>query len=835
LSFAPDTLYGVELTSLQVDSTTILLEGVDLWELDFRRASSGARETVVPSQMTWTSTSCSVTSSQLTVTWHDVTWPSSFATTVPLEVTMTASVDPTDADDAVSVRLSVTAPEASTDVSLYRMALNVGVHDINERDRSSQVLAVPILTGGLFYDPLNNCSLEGYNQLDSSFMPLREPDSESGKDLVVSHPGEYSMQWISYYDESEPDAGCFYWGTRDVGDLTLKPYNVRRLVSSGTSHGMALGAWHYPDDNLQSLSDRTFTLPFPVVMTCFEGDWYDSARYYRSWVESLSASEAWHAGRMEDNSNFSQTILDADMIGTPDPTRCQGSLGSGCSQCDPGVNNASWMYWSDDEAALKSELGVDDIVFRPRFWDYDAFGSYWGDWLDSSGHPHDQWEDEMGTLAEAVAPYFHPSVYSTGATTYSASGISGYSSVEPWIFRDKNQSTVGPAATGCSRGAVECPDAGCPIGMGVTNEPLCLATPFALDYMIHYASSLVSLGAAAMPSYGIGGLYLDLYHSGGRICYRTGHSSYHGEGNGDFWISAKRDNATALKAALRGAPWNVTEFFLMAEGVNECYLDSVEVTWDRSHTATGVGLCQTDRLAIAPLWTTVYNDYQVMGSTAPIKLPSTDDYTDEIIFAARMQYAANLFQGVEPYCSILLSDESVADQGTTEPLRYGEFLDMIKNFVSVVNHPDARDLVFFGERLRDPETNVDLTNPITSAFYKFFIPYQPEQPLTYAAAYGRPNDARLGFLFLNWSDAQDSNSWIATGTTPGQQSFKLLGVNLEEYGLAPGTYDVRVITAAGASSPISYTYGGGPVDLPSSVPAINFVMPSRTAELWIIE
>lgn len=115
-------------------------------------------------------------------------------------------------------------------------------------------LATPAYNGRLINNPVNN----GLLRKNRIFQPNR-----SG----------HSMQFDAYYNSGNGlYLGCF------DGNLFAKRYQIESHPHSGLS--WALG--NIPD-NMRKVPQK-WDVPYPAVLRCFAGDWYDACQIYRKWA-----------------------------------------------------------------------------------------------------------------------------------------------------------------------------------------------------------------------------------------------------------------------------------------------------------------------------------------------------------------------------------------------------------------------------------------------------------------------------------------------------------------------------------------------------------------------
>ncbi len=812
LDYAPDASIGIELVQVTNADTgvSIDLARADAWELTFRRISDGGLLPLRPSQIVGGSVSIAEAPAGDEVT---ATWSAPAQGELPaLDVTLRANAF--NGEDVVSFALEVD-PAPSATLSLYRLELLLGADPLN--DPATEILASPLFLGVLFFDPLTNPNVLATSLVDFT------PTDPIG---TPSHPGTLSMQWNAYYREDPGGAPgpVLFWGTRDLDD-NLKPYGLEICSPNPgdcAQPAMIFGVQHYPVDNLQP-ADAPAAFPFPTVLTALRGDWYDAARFYRSWV--IGQGAPWVArGTMRDNPEFSQHALDAEMIATVVPARCaappiKGPPGAGGSKlsasapvevrsgiCDPTFDYFQWGQWTNQLSSAAAEFGVQSILQRAQLWDYDSNLSKLGDWFPVRPEflaAAPVLPSQFPTSAYFGVDYYHPA-----AAGYGSSYVTGYAGVSLDAYTVKRETgeiiTVSTPLVDrtAACGARYCEKQG-------TYNALCLGTSFPNDYARHVNAQI-----------GVAGCYIDAYHADPKLCYDAGHigAGDHPEGDGRYWTQGKRKILEDLKLDMRTMPGGDPEYFLMTEGVSEPFLGVVEATWNRY---SGFKTSKAGNVARAPFFQTVYNDYQMTGSNQVISLSyPTSDRRNR---AVRQYFAAHAFQGGEPFAGAVLGPETLSQQ-IADPAfeNIALSVELIENCMAVLKQDDARDLIVFGERLREPQTD----SPLVDAEVHNLSVDQPGswlQPMVYAAVFGDPAIPRVGLLLISWTD--DADPLVPEGPGAAGDQVVTVDLDLSEYGFTPGaTYDLEVITSFANGPVVPYVYPGGTQQQTFAVPELSAVL-----------
>ncbi|MEM7305788.1 MAG: DUF6259 domain-containing protein [Planctomycetota bacterium] len=739
---------------------------------------------------------------ELTCTWSSLA-PAAFPSD-ELEVRLIATAAPGADFVAFELEVDFGLGALPTATSLYRVELRLSC--ASPGPAAQEVLAVPSYLGMAYFDPLNNA------ELAALAVDAGTPTSPSPGSPAATHPGTLSMQWLAYYvDPPDGSPGpLLFWSTRDDG-LNLKPY---RFGLDGDS--MTFGVQHYPLGSLtpaRAVVSRS--LPFPTVLSVRAGDWYDAARYYRDWA----VQQPWTAGgTMSSDPSYSELVRDAAMIGSMVPSKCTAldptlapvdtpkSLGApGGGPYDPCLtapfDYATWLDWKAELDAMTSYFDVGSTVTMSWVWDFGGNLSRPGSWFPI----RPEWAATAPAVgaAHASAPYFELDFYHPGAQGFDSSYVPGYEgqSVDAYTAKTEDGETLFKLVFPLEERTLPCGSLYCQ-----REGPwmaLCFGTDFPVDYTKFMAETLHAAGA--------NGLFLDEYQLDPRMCYDPTHP--HPEGDGSYWVAGKRALLQSVKDHMRALE---PEFFLAIEGPSEMALGVVELTCNR------YGGNETTALkARVPLYNTVYNDYAMVGS--PIQVNDQLDAVLEsptVSLALRQKFAAHVYQGGEPIAGSLLGPKTLLDSVGLFP-EYAKAAAMIGTYMRVLQDPRARDLIVFGQRLRDPQTNAQKV-----PWFPAELPGGIEQPLVYAALFGVPDEAApdVALLLMNWTHPTDDPGLLPPGT-PGPQAITV-SFDPAEYGFQPGsTYTHRVITPQDAGTSLPFVYDGAPF-------GGSYVVPGN--EAWVL-
>ena len=222
-------------------------------------------------------------------------------------------------ENFLSLNANVRLTDDPSQLSVYRIELRTAAKLSGLPE--NQVLAVPWYFGVLLPNPLESEIL----MLADCLADVRLADPVHGTS-IATHPGAMSMQWMSYYETDDPEGDLLFWGTRDIGNH-LKPYLV--YPEPG---GLGFGVQYQPEDNLNVTGQEDLdgdgkpdgvTLPFDIVMTALQGDWYDAAQYYRDWA--ADPQWFWVPDELPGTpaSSYSDVVFNADALGAVSLADCE--------------------------------------------------------------------------------------------------------------------------------------------------------------------------------------------------------------------------------------------------------------------------------------------------------------------------------------------------------------------------------------------------------------------------------------------------------------------------------------------------------------------------------
>ncbi|MEM7308359.1 MAG: hypothetical protein AAF682_16890 [Planctomycetota bacterium] len=672
-------------------------------------------------------------------------------------------------DDFVSINMNVRMTGDDPRLSVYRLELRTAAELAGAPEK--QILAAPWYFGVLLPDPVNAQTLGFADCLAD----IRLSDPEHGKS-IATHPGVMTMQWMAFYQD-DPEQDLLYWGTHDTGNH-LKPYLVYP-----EEQGLGFGVQYQPVDNLNVTGNPTaVSMPFDVVMTSLKGDWYDAAQYYRDWA--VDPDWTWIPDELPGaaGSGYSELMYEAQALGTVSIAPCSLTLPP--KDFGWAKEYANFDHWKDEWDDFESFFGLDPdtgLVGRPWFWDRNAFDASFGEWLPVQ-------QDFLAAAAEITkpwGPYFHPLVVDKDAAFFASPGIPGIAgSLDQYTVRDEFGREHAASIYSVPK------DQGCGLLPKTTwhHRILCpAAVPngapvFDTVPLLYTKHILQQLDAAMAPGGGeLSGVYLDEYHHIERVCYADhGHAP---GGDGSYFVDGKQVLGLLVKDWMR-TQLGVAEPWVWTEGASEPYVGSVEVC---NLSYGGVFGGEDPAFLRVPMFQTVYNEYQRFASVLPANLPLGDATLNWVDWAERRAALAQYsHDSGEVALGTVLSDASIQDNIAQHP-PYDLAVNLVRNTTQALKTDEARDLMRFGQRFRDPALQFSWTpappSPTPPPQYLDPPPLgvppggsfskaskDTSFPPVLASVCGESGE-RVGLLLINWTAVDDFfvAPFLVDGSEPGNQ------------------------------------------------------------------
>lgn len=802
VTFEPRSLWRLgllDLSGTDVDDDQVLIDATDC---SFDMFVAGGREVV---RATW---------QNIRIQHPDVPVGSTG------EVRMVARL----ADDQESFEIHLEADVDVPGFSLFTVGVNVPVH---ERGASAdQVFAVPRAGGTLMPAPLDSISL---------FQAVTQNDFGLG-----AHPALLSMQWLAWYDGSDPNSAIAYFGTRDTAgqekrflanvDATTTPRTFEWRVDVSVPGGHVA---------------TSYSLDFPFVLSVRRGDWYDAARYYREWALQQSWAQV---GSLQVNPDSSPLMLSTKSMGVWTVPECvPPTVTGGLSPCDNVPDLGGVSDWAAHVDELETYFSLDQVLGTVTvFWDENShFNANWGEWFPiqtelTAALP------SMASSGNSFGVYYAPNIYSTLGPSYTVADAGDPNTVP--TFSTQPVSTFALQDPFGNVPLAGAPNASCfkNLGCGTAQDPFTVQTVRVCQQTEFFDQLGLHVIGTAVQQIGAKGAFLDNFTNGDPgTCFDVGHG--HALGDTSGWMQAKLDFARRLRDYIKGVSQENGQFFsapepdfyLTSEGEQEMFLGLIDAT--RRTRVGGVTnlLPSVPFRRLAPLYQTVYHGMQLafdgrQAISGPVDL-SIHPSTLAMRFV-RQQWATNVYFGHLPAAGLILdeigSGGSIAEKASAfDPFRL--LVEMQRNFFVVLQEPEVRDILLFGDRLRDPVVTgvdtVELENSATTSFPTFYPGVDDEQPLVYVNAHER--DGEVGLALVNWSTVEDDTTSIPSlepADSPGDQTVTVT-IDPVEYGMTAGTYEL--VEVLGDGNPIAVL---STEDFSSGTPQ-NFVwtVPGRTMRFLV--
>ena len=455
------------------------------------------------------------------------------------------------------------------------------------------VLAYPYVCGALFTNPVL-CA------------DLIEGENIFGEDI------HHSMQFYAVYNEKLDIDGMLYWGTRDLtGHLKQTIITSRRREARG-SNGLNIGLRHIPANN-KTVFRGKYKAAYPFVLSVIKGDWYDAAKYYRSWA--IKQPWAQVRGPLRKTLPNSPThthdvdlIKEADMVAhifgldvfDEEVLRTHGY------HPPRTVKVPVYRNWLKEIREQKQMLDVNAIVCCPCYhWYPPDMDTELGRWFPIGRLFQQQGKQIHQSGFASHGPYFNNMKYAKNIKSFSYPNIyvPGYNIPPSHGGGDSGGDLSEYGILKADGTRSEGQDKYANPTMGV-----CLATKFARDYTIYVAKQLEKYAGAS-------GIYLDVFCLANPTeCYDKNHQHNAGNdvGGGDIYLQGKVRLIRELKAEMRKS---TPGFFVASEGPQEMYLGELDLAF--GHCSLDTKLWAKGSTAawrrIVPLWQTVYHEYLRLG------------------------------------------------------------------------------------------------------------------------------------------------------------------------------------------------------------------------------
>lgn len=614
LEITQDTTHGFVFSRLGDGTDDFLFDAEDVWSLTLIDTGTGA--TLPPILPSNSSFACTLTTeagndSKFLFEWKDLTNPGIPGATV--YVAMYVEILPD--DYAFQIQSGVLL--AGSGLAIY--SLDAPRTQVQQRgDPAGQILAIPMSGGNLIPDPIHN------NIVANGQLTIRENRV---------YPGRLSMQYASYYNALDEDGINLFVGARDPNGY-IKQF-IHETVA-GTS--LLQTVRHYPENNTTTAT--LYFTPYSSVLGLVHGDWYDASIAYRGWA----TEQAWVSkGRIRDNGSISTTVKQADMYGPIIIGSCPEELGECGESPNENFDRSTLQYWSSIVEEQKATFGVDKILSHVYGWDYNGWDANWGEWLDpSDGLPIDEFiaaAAQAGIDGNKYAQYFYNGRYSPMAPGYAATYVPGYvGSVEQFA----NLNPDGSLLTENQQRAFKKGPCGVPATCVVQDELL-------LDTGASFSLDFTKLVCDLLAQFGSSGVYLDVFSI--EPLPLTYNAALGRAGGGSSYSQGQVGLVRDLKDYMRNsAPILVPQFYVLSEAVDERFVNELDYTYENGSFPSAINLTG-DSAYRAPLFETVYGDYQIVAPVLQAHVPpgTAALQTPGIGCWGRNLYASMLFQGVEPY------------------------------------------------------------------------------------------------------------------------------------------------------------------------------------------
>lgn len=431
---------------------------------------------------------------------------------------------------------------------------------------ANDIFTAPLYTGTLVKDPHHSIPVEN----------------------VFSNPGIFSMQFFSFYD-ADAKYGL-YLATADP-EGSRKDYRTKSL-----GNGFEWEPMHYAPIPTPS----HYELPYPVVLSFLEGDWYTGAQIYRSWAQK---QPMFARGPWADAPTVSSKIKTADAMVLMSP--------------EEQFNDHDQL--ADEAIAASNLLNTKQLLVYWYRWHEHVFDSDWPDIKPKSTFiPAAQKVTAQGMT---VLPYFLPGQWETALPTYTQA-------VKNAACADENSVphvNVQPFANNTSQAS-----------NFVRLDP-------SLTFSRTQEKSVIN---TFVNTFGVGGIYYDFW-SGlpPEICFNTVGRPQNG---GPSWEQGKKELARQARDYSRNLKPN---FVITSESLDENLIPVLDMMHGDS---IGAPYAPPNILPV-PLWPAVYHDAILISTFGGINaIPNAQNDTSRIYATVPYMYGqlvsfTNWFANAQPF------------------------------------------------------------------------------------------------------------------------------------------------------------------------------------------
>jgi hypothetical protein len=197
-----------------------------------------------------------------------------------------------------------------------------------------------------------------------------------------------------------------------------------------------------------------------------------------------------------------------------------------------------------------------------------------------------------------------------------------------------------------------------------------------------------------------------------------------------------------------------------------------------------------DVFSIAPLFETVYSDYQVTTTVGPALLQRDPETLLELDTFFRRFIAVHTFMGHTPWTGSLLEPPPM-DAVVPNHAFLQRSWTLVRNSMAILRADVVDEFFTLGERLREP--TVDVGRVIPGPEDREYLLYTLDQPMVYVSAWRSPRRAGAGFLLQNWTASTDR----FPGNGRGGDATATVCIDMDDLGLAAGQFRIVETTPRG--------------------------------------
>ena len=550
---------------------------------------------------------------------------------------------------------------------------------------------------------------------------VREPHERlqlaaNGWELGV--PSFVVAQFWAFHYGNDPDS-VLYCATGDTGGYAKK-FN---FAAAGDGVHTVCTIKNYPGDNIIA-GARTYSLPYEPMIGCLSGPggWYQAAREYKRWAESIPG---YFPVNYQDRADASQTVLDADLLGSIG-VDVEGINGVG-DYTAVNTQISEWLAFLNDCSGLPDcdpgAVQFNEAIVFLQNWHGNQPGRETGWFLwDPPADPSIFTMLSNAPANVSFMPYFNPNRISDNDIANSFLQTLG--------SRDE-----------CQQIRTKADADGDPL---TENTILDLSSQGVIDFLTdEVVNDLNALGW--------GGVFFDEWAQKDSRLEYAGNDG-HPLGGGNFYATGIHQQVVDIRNQSR---LTEPEYYFASEHISEASLDVLDLALENPPLLLFSDMVNPELtldLFIAPINATIYNEY------LPRSITLATDYKilphEEVFFT--QNWAIYFHYGFLPGINNFESDDlPIFPLGEARLEELYRFLQQMFRFYHF-----KKEFFSYGERMLDPTLDGISSVPhgdLWSEERRYWAPHHGEDshPSVYASAW-RDAAGKIAVALTNWTASSES-------------------------------------------------------------------------------